>query len=98
MSDEVDDRPEGAIGATKLDPRLAIILAEGDGGTWTVAALAGLATNLYPKLATMLRRLEWAGTVCGDGGGYTCCPLCEGQEPEGHVPTCDLATLLKELP
>lgn len=97
MSDEVDDRPEGAIGATKLDPRLAIILAEGDGGTWTVAALAGLATNLYPKLATMLRRLEWVDMDLNMAQTkMRRCPECGSED--AHVPECDLATLLKELP
>ena len=80
--DAEDGRPEGGIGTTTLDPRLAIKLEEGDGGTWTVAALAGLATKVYPRMAAMLRRLEWSG-------GYTdscdsliaCCPDCNAEAP-----------------
>lgn len=91
MSDEADDRPEGGIGATRLDPRLAIILADGDGGTWTVAALTGLALNLYPKMASMLRRLEWAS-------GYDGCIRCERNREDGHTPDCRLAALLRDIP
>lgn len=52
---------------------------------------------LITRMATMLRRLEWAGSNCGDGGPYTCCPSCHADPPQ-HAPDCDLATLLRELP
>lgn len=62
------------------------------------------------EMATMLRRLEWTGGIPSVKRGVTvCCPVCystnvglRGAIGEGyngvHAPTCDLATLLRELP
>lgn len=61
----------------------------------------------YDNLATMLRRLEWAGSDCSPYGGGCdrACPVCGANRDLGferdngtHAPTCDLATLLRELP
>lgn len=65
---------------------------------------------LHPRMASMLRRLEWAGDIHGDAA----CPCCSARrdidlpanpergyafEPAGvHRPGCDLATLLRDLP
>ncbi len=82
MSD--DDKPwlpEGAIEKATLAPRTALVLREGEGGTWTVAALAGL-IDLYPRLVSMLRELEWEGSPAGSE-----CPECEHiRERKVNVP------------
>lgn len=92
--------PEGAIEKVTLDPRLAIVLHVGEGGTWTVAALAGL-VKLYPKMLALLRELEWCDT--GERGFSnsdkpdTRCPVCSEYGYDGHSPDCRLNALLDRL-
>ena len=52
------------------------------------------AGEMSARMATMLRRLEWADT----GEPATSCYVCHGFQSDGHAPACDLATLLRELP
>lgn len=56
------------------------------------------AKSLNDRMATMLRRLEWAGGLPLGDEVDPCCPVCSGQKDEGHSSRCDLATLLRELP
>lgn len=49
--------------------------------------------NLPDRMATMLRRLEWAGV----DDGCKQCPLCGARgDEEDHVSHCDLAALLRD--
>lgn len=82
--------PEGALEKVTLDPRTTLVLHDGEGGMWTVAALAGLA-KLFPRMAAMLKELEWVHGTCA---------ICEARNwlEQPHEPDCRLAKLLKELP
>ena len=57
------------------------------------ARLAALA----PRMARMLRALEWEGRRSDDywAGDYVQCPRCEGCDE--HRPDCELAALLVEF-
>lgn len=68
--------PEGAIEKATLDPRTTLVLGEGEGGMWTVAALATLTQRLYPEMASVLRELEWAGD-----SATSMCPECGRRPP-----------------
>lgn len=66
------------------------------------ANLAPEVKALYDRMASMLRILEWAdnadcGPFCSICGASKTDGINGGVEP-GHTPTCDLSTLLKELP
>lgn len=58
--------------------------------------------ELYPRMASLLRELEWADT--GERGFSdsdlpdTRCPICGELGYNGHSPDCRLAKLLGELP
>lgn len=62
------------------------------------ATLATLDVDRQSRMASMLRRLEWAGGELEFEDLIPCCPACHRTKNEGHTPTCYLATLLKELP
>jgi hypothetical protein len=93
--------PEGALENATLDPRTTLVLHGGEGGIWTVAALAGM-VKLYPRMVAMLRKLEWADT---SNHGWKCCAICgwayepsprKGQEST-HRDSCPLDALLNEV-
>ena len=53
--------------------------------------------SLHDRLVAMVRRLEWASEVAGDGEALGSCPVCGGVEFRGHKPGCELAALLEEV-
>lgn len=67
-------------------------------------SVGALSNRLFDRMAAMLRRLEWWGGACPmccverytgrDPGNDSLIPL----EPPGHLPACDLAALLREIP
>ena len=73
-------------------PVMRLIDSTGKPVPWTSDPKTAALIASAPKLATMLRRLEWA-TPEGR------CPFCNWYEVTGHdVERCDLAALLRDLP
>jgi hypothetical protein len=49
------------------------------------------------RLRGLLGRLEWAGTVVFDEwyAKRKCCPVCRGEQDDGHAPGCELAAAIR---
>jgi hypothetical protein len=49
------------------------------------------------RLRELLGRLEWAGTIVFDEwyDKGKCCPVCRGEQDDGHAPGCELAAAIR---
>lgn len=53
---------------------------------------ARILTPSEARALEVLESIEWL-----EGDGYTFCPECCREQEEGHIPSCKLASVLKEL-